>query len=303
MMNKQYHQPVLLKDCINGLNIRESGIYADVTFGGGGHSREIIKKLGSKGKLIVFDQDPDAVKNIWEDKRLTFIPQNFRHLSSFLRLHGIKGVDGILADLGVSSHQFDTGERGFSIRFEGPLDMRMSKSGTLSAEEILNSYDERKLNEIFRTYGEINESGRLARSIVNFRSEKRISSTEELKSMIKSIMPIKEKQNRYMARIFQALRIEVNDEMGALKEFLDQAIKVLNPGGRLVVLSYHSLEDRMVKNLIKTGNTDGKIEKDFYGNIYRPFKQINKKPIEPDAIEIENNKRSRSAKLRIAEKI
>ena len=302
-MSYQYHHPVLLQDCIDGLNIQKNGVYADVTFGGGGHSREILSQLGPQGKLFVFDQDSDARKNVWQDSRLVFIPQNFRNIKNYLRLHGVKGVDGILADLGVSSHQFDVGTRGFSIRFEGFLDMRMNQSGSVTAEMILNNYDEKKISEIFRSFGEIKEAARLARVIANHRSEKKIQTTEELKSIVKMVMPKNEKEHQYQARVFQALRIAVNDELGALNEFLNQSLEVLNSGGRLVVISYHSLEDRQVKNLMKTGNTEGIIQKDFFGNIYRPFKQLTKKPIEPSETEIENNSRARSARLRIAEKI
>jgi 16S rRNA (cytosine1402-N4)-methyltransferase len=302
MTSYNYHQPVLLQDCINGLNIQENGIYADVTFGGGGHSKEILKHLGPEGKLFVFDQDPDAKKNLWDDKRLIFIQQNFRHLKNFMRLHGVKSLNGILADLGVSSHQFDAAERGFSIRFEGNLDMRMNKSEKVSADVLLNNYEEGKLAEIFRNYGELKEAKRLARTIANYRSEKQIETTEELKLLVKPIIPSFEKESKYLARVFQAIRIAVNDEIDALREFLEQSAEVLQPGGRLVIISYHSLEDRLVKNIVKTGNTEGEIKKDFFGNIFRPFIQITKKPIEPSETEILKNNRARSAKLRIAEK-
>jgi 16S rRNA (cytosine1402-N4)-methyltransferase len=298
-----YHQPVLLQDCIEGLNIREDGMYADVTFGGGGHSKEIMKHLGPKGKLFVFDQDPDAAKNVWKDERLIFIPQNFRFLKNFLRMYGAKQIDGILADLGVSSHQFNSAERGFSIRFDATLDMRMDKSGKTDAAKVVNEYDERALAKVFRDYGEIENAGRLAREIILKRSEKKIETTEELKSIAKKFVMKKDKEHQYYARVFQAIRIEVNAEMEALREFLDQSFEVLKPGGRLVVMSYHSLEDRLVKNIMKTGNTAGEIKKDFFGNIERPFKLITKKPIEPSDEEIQNNNRARSARLRIAEKI
>ncbi len=300
---QDYHQPVLLKDCIEGLHIRPDGVYADVTFGGGGHSKEIIKHLGPKGKLFVFDQDPDAAKNVWQDKRLIFIPQNFRYMKNFLRMHGVTAVDGILADLGVSSHQFDSADRGFSIRFTAELDMRMNKAGKLTAADVINNYDEKELTRVFREYGEIENAWKLAREIIVKRAEKKIETTEELKAIAKKFVLKKDKEHQYHARVFQALRIEVNDEMGALKDFLNQSLEVLKPEGRLVVISYHSLEDRLVKNLTKTGNTEGDIKKDFFGNIERPFKLITKKPIEPTIQEIQRNNRSRSARLRIAEKL
>jgi 16S rRNA (cytosine1402-N4)-methyltransferase len=302
MSSKNYHEPVLLQDCIKGLDIKSNGIYADVTFGGGGHAREILKNLDENGKLLAFDQDEDAQKNLWNDPRLIFIPQNFRYLKNFLRLNKVAELDGILADLGVSSHQFDLGERGFSTRFEGALDMRMNQGGTKKAEDILNSFEENQLKEIFREFGELNESSKLARKIIQSRNEKKITTTEELKAIAKMVMPSTEKESRFMAKVFQAIRIAVNDEMDVLNEFLNQTLEVLKPGGRLVVISYHSLEDRLVKNLMKTGNTKGIIEKDFFGNIYRPFIQLTKKPIVPTTEEIEKNNRSRSAKLRIAEK-
>ncbi|MBC7862511.1 MAG: 16S rRNA (cytosine(1402)-N(4))-methyltransferase RsmH [Bacteroidia bacterium] len=298
-----YHQPVLLQACLDGLQIKKEGKYVDATFGGGGHSKEILKSLGEKGKLFAFDQDPDAAENVVDDKRLIFIPQNFRHLKNFLRMYGEEKVDGILADLGVSSHQFNSAERGFSIRFDADLDMRMDKSGKLNAAKILNEYSENDLRRMFREYGEIENAGKVARAIVVKRSEKKIETTQELKEMLKPLIFKKDKEHQYQARIFQALRIEVNDEMGALKEFLEQCLEVLKPGGRLVIMSYHSLEDRLVKNLMRGGDTGGEIEKDFFGNINRPFKLITKKPIEPDEQEILQNSRSRSARLRIAEKI
>jgi 16S rRNA (cytosine1402-N4)-methyltransferase len=303
MASTNYHQPVLLHDCIAGLNLRDEGVYVDVTFGGGGHSREILKHLGKKGKLYAFDQDPDAAKNTWEDPRLIFIPNNFRHMKNYLQMQGEKGVDGILADLGVSSHQFDEAERGFSIRFNAKLDMRMSQSGKLTASEIVNAYDQTKLTEIFKNYGEIENASKLAYTILRSRSEKVIASTEELKAVISKCVVRKDKEQQYYARVFQALRIEVNNEVGALQDFLDQSQEMLKPGGRLVVISYHSLEDRLVKNKMKTGNCNGEIKKDFFGVIERPFSLITKKPIEPTEQEINKNTRARSAKLRIAEKI
>jgi 16S rRNA (cytosine1402-N4)-methyltransferase len=298
-----YHQPVLLQACLDGLNIKEDGVYVDVTFGGGGHSKEILKRLGTKGKLFAFDQDPDAAKNVIKDERFVFIPQNFRHLKNFLRMHGQTEVDGILADLGVSSHQFNAAERGFSTRFDADLDMRMDKSGKLTAAKVLNDYSEADLRTVLREYGEIENAGRVAREIVLRRAEKKMETTQELKEFLQPFIFKKDKAHQYHARIFQALRIEVNDEMGALSEFLEQCTDVLKSGGRLVVMSYHSLEDRLVKNLTKTGNIKGETIKDFYGNIFRPYKLITKKPIEPSAEEIQINSRSRSARLRIAEKI
>ncbi|MCD6068325.1 MAG: rsmH [Bacteroidetes bacterium] len=297
-----YHNPVLLKECIEGLKIRPDGVYVDVTFGGGGHSRKILEQLGDKGKLIAFDQDKEAMKNIPDDKRILFINQNFMYLQNSLRMHGIAKVDGILADLGVSSHQFDTGERGFSIRFEGALDMRMNQQATLTAANVVNEYDGMALSKIFRLYGEIENFRRLSDTIVNARTENPIETTLQLKEIITPVAP-KHAEHKYFARVFQALRIEVNKEMEVLEEFLKQSLNVLNNEGRLVVISYHSLEDRLVKNFIKSGNTEGAIEKDFFGKITRPFELINKKPIVPGEEEINENNRARSAKLRIAEKI
>ena len=303
MINTNYHQPVLLQDCVNGLKIKEDGIYADVTFGGGGHSREIIKHLGPKGKLFVFDQDPDAIKNLWDETRITFIPHNFRFLRRFLKLHGVNAVDGILADLGVSSHQFDSMSRGFSIRFDAELNMRMDQKENLTAEELINTSDEARLEEIFFNYGELKEAKRLARAIVNYRASQKIKTTTELKDLAKKSMSRGEHEAKFYARVFQAIRISVNDEMNALNEFLEQCAEVLKPEGRLVIISYHSLEDRKVKNLMKTGNIEGKLTKDFFGKVHKPFNMITKKPVEPDENEIQLNSRARSAKLRIAEKI
>ena len=303
MEEYSYHQPVLLHDCITGLNIKEDGKYADVTFGGGGHSREIISHLGKNGKLFAFDQDADAAKNVWKDERLIFVPQNFRYLKNFLRLHGIRELDGILADLGVSSHQFDEAERGFSIRTDAGLDMRMNRSGKLTAETVINEYEEGKIRAILDTYGEIENAAKLAQAIVRAREENRIQTTRQLSEIAVKFVRKKEKEHQYLARVFQALRIEVNEEITALKDFLDQSMEILKPGGRLVVMSYHSLEDRLVKNKMKTGDTSGEIKKDFFGNIFRPFHLITKKPIEASEKEKAINSRSRSAKLRIAEKI
>lgn len=303
MMSNHYHIPVLLQPCINNLVVNSDGVYVDITFGGGGHSKEILKRLSEKGKLFSFDQDEDAQQNIPDDKRLTFISQNYRFIKNYLRLYGITKVDGILGDLGVSSHQFDKGERGFSIRFDADLDMRMNQKGELTAKKVLNDYDEKKLTSIFREYGELDNAFRLSKLISEARVNGSIDTTEQLKEIIKPATP-KFEENRYLAKVYQAIRIEVNQEMEALKECLTQCIDLLKPGGRLVIMSYHSLEDRLVKNLIKTGNVEGKEEKDLiFGNVTRYFKSLSNKPIVPDTEEIENNSRARSAKLRVAEKI
>ncbi len=296
-----YHQPVLLQQCIEGLNIKPDGTYVDVTFGGGGHSKEILKRLNEKGKLFAFDQDADAAGNVPADTRLTFIPQNFMFMRNFLKMYGVTEVDGILADLGVSSHQFDVGERGFSIRFDGNLDMRMNQSAELTAAKVLNEYDDKKLYRIFREYGDVENTGKLVKTILEKRTERPFDTISEFKTAIASCTP-KHAESKYLAKVFQALRIEVNKEEDVLKDFLVQANEVLKAGGRLVVMSYHSLEDRLVKNFIKTGNMEGTVHKDFFGNIYRPFELITRKPIVPNETEIQNNSRARSAKLRIAEK-
>lgn len=296
-----YHVPVLRDASIEGLSIVPSGIYVDVTFGGGGHSHEIFSKLGTAGKLIAFDQDPDASSNVWEAENFTFVPSNFRFMANHLRAMRITQVDGILADLGVSSHQFDSAERGFSLRFKGELDMRMNQSGSLTAKEIVNTYDEEELYRVFRSYGEIDGLKKLVDALLRARQNKKISTTAELTTLLKPLAPNK-KEHKFLAQVFQALRIEVNDEMAVLKDFLEQAAKVLRPGGRLVVISYHSLEDRLVKNYIKRGSFDGKIEKDFFGNILKPFDEVVRKAIVPTEDEIELNNRARSAKLRIAER-
>jgi 16S rRNA (cytosine1402-N4)-methyltransferase len=283
------------------LNIRPAGIYVDVTFGGGGHSKEILKKLNDKGRLIAFDQDADAVANRIDDPRFTLIEKNFSSLKSELQKIGIEQVDGILADLGISSHQIDEAARGFSTRFEGPLDMRMDRSQKLTAADVVNEYEEHELKRIFRTYGDIDNAGRLTRLITLARSERKIKTITDLKTAIEECTP-KGKEFRYLAKVFQALRIEVNQEMNALKQLLEQSSSVLAPGGRLVVISYHSLEDRMMKNFSRSGNIDGKIEKDFFGNQITPFVLVNRKPIVPSEKEIELNSRARSAKLRIIEK-
>ena len=296
-----YHLPVLLKDCINGLQIKEEGVYVDVTFGGGGHSREILKQLGPNGKLFAFDQDDDAKINIPNDKRFTFIEQNFRFIKNALRIYGINEVDGILADFGVSSHQFDVAERGFSTRFDSKLDMRMNRKNQLSAFEVINSYEEEALSIIFKNFGELHQHRKFAREIVIQRQVKPIETTIELKSCLKKFIK-KENESKTYSQLFQALRIEVNEEIEVIKEFLSQTKILLKPGGRLVVLSYHSLEDRLVKNFMKTGNCEGTVEKDFFGNIKNPFRLLTKKPVVPSTEELSENSRARSAKLRIAEK-
>lgn len=301
-MHKNYHIPVMLKECIEGLNIKADGVYVDVTFGGGGHSKEILNQLGTNGKLVAFDQDIDAQKNLLKDSRFVFVDQNFRFLKNNLRLKGFKQVDGILADLGVSSHQFDVPERGFSTRFDGELDMRMDTNAPLTAGKVLNTYSEEKLHKIFGLYGEVKNAKSLARAISTSRLEQPIETIEQFKETIKSYIP-KGKEHKYLAQVFQALRIEVNAEIDALEDFLLQAAAVLKPGGRLVVMSYHSLEDRPVKNFISKGKFSGEVEKDFFGNQQKPFNAITRKAIAASAEEIVRNNRARSAKLRIAEKI
>lgn len=297
-----YHNPVLLNKSIEGLNITHEGIYVDATFGGGGHSRAILSHLGDEGSLVVFDQDGDAEANKPDDPRVIFVNQNFRYLKNFLRLYDKLPVDGILADLGVSSHQFDEADRGFSIRKNGPLDMRMSRKQTQSAADVVNTYSEEELNNIFRLYGEIKNSRCMAKLIVENRREKPFDTTFQLIQAVEKCIP-PTRMNKMLAMLFQAIRIEVNQELEALKLFLEQTAEVLKPGGRLVVISYHSLEDRLVKNFIKTGNFEGKVEKDFFGNKLVEFKAVVNKAIVPDAAEIEINSRARSAKLRIAEKL
>ncbi len=295
-----YHSPVLLIECIEGLNIKPTGIYVDVTFGGGGHSKEIMNHLDG-GKLFAFDQDADAYENNLQQDGFKLIDANFRYLRNFLRMEGVKKVDGILADLGVSSHQFDVAERGFSTRFEGELDMRMNPKSDLSAKEIVNDYSEENLANVLYKYGELKNSRRIAKEIVSARQVEKINTTTELIVVVAKIVPEKYR-NQFLARIFQAIRIEVNDEIVALEEMLLSAVDMLNPGGRLVVLSYHSLEDRLVKNLIKKGNLEGNAKKDFFGNPIKDLKEINRKVIVATADEIKQNSRARSAKLRIAEK-
>lgn len=296
-----YHIPVLLNQSVDGMNIRPDGIYVDVTFGGGGHSREILRRLGDGGKLLGFDQDEDAEKNAVEDDRFIFVRSNFRYLKNFLRYHDIESVDAVLADLGVSSHHFDDAERGFSFRFDGKLDMRMNKRARVTAAEVVNTYEEERLADLFYLYGELKNSRKLASMLVKARAEKRIETIGDFLEIIKPLFG-REREKKELAKVFQALRIEVNHEMEALREMLVSAGEVLRPGGRLVVITYHSLEDRLVKNMMKTGNVEGKEEKDFFGNPVTPFRLINNKVIVPDKEEVESNPRSRSAKLRIAEK-
>jgi len=297
----EYHNPVMLAECIEGLAIKPSGKYIDVTFGGGGHSREILKHLGKDGLLVAFDQDVDAQRNAIDDDRFVFVDQNFRYLKNFSRLHGAVPADGILADLGVSSHQFDQADRGFSTRFDAELDMRMDQSATLTAKEVVNKYDEADLHKIFGMYGEIQNAKSLARTIVTARLNAPINTIADLKSVIAGLIP-RGKENKYLAQVFQALRIEVNQELEALQDFLQQTVDVLAVGGRLVVMSYHSLEDRLVKNFIAKGKFSGELEKDIYGNDNRPFDAVSRKAIIASDEEIKTNNRARSAKLRIAVK-
>ena len=296
-----YHKPVLLTESIEGLSIKPDGTYVDVTFGGGGHSRLILSHLQS-GRLLAFDQDEDALANVPDDDRFVLITQNFKYLKNFLRLHNASAIDGILADLGISSHQIDNPDRGFSTRFEGDIDFRMDRRKKLSGRELINTWEEEELLRIFAIYGEVPNPRKLANNIINYRQNKEIITTSDLKEAIGNCAP-RGKEFKYQAQVFQALRIEVNGELDALKELLKQATEVLVPGGRLVVLTYHSLEDRLVKNFIKTGNFEGKLEKDFYGNPIVPLRQISRKPIIASEEEITENNRARSAKLRIAEKI
>ena len=296
-----YHIPVMLNESIEGLNIKPNGTYVDVTFGGGGHSRRIMECLGEGGHLYAFDQDDDAAKNVIDDNRFTFIQQNFRYMKNFLQLYCGGKVDGILADLGVSSYQFDTPEKGFSTRFNGRLDMRMNQNAAVDASSIVNTYDVSSLASVFSRYGELRNAMSIADAITMAREVKPIETTDELKEAVARFLP-RGSENKVLAQIFQALRIEVNEEMKVLEAFLSQCADVLNPGGRLVVLSYHSLEDRLVKNFMKTGNADGNLEKDFFGNQLTPYKLMTSKPIIPTDEEIQMNSRARSAKLRVAER-
>lgn len=297
-----YHVPVLLHESIDGLAIKSGGIYVDVTFGGGGHSKEILRRLDEKAHLYSFDQDPDAEKNIVNDDRFTFVRSNFRYLKNWMRYYGVDHIDGLLADLGVSSHHFDDETRGFSFRFDAPLDMRMNKRAGTTAAEIVNTYDEEQLADIFYIYGELKNARKIASIIAKTRNEKKIETTGDLMSATEKLFQ-REREKKEMAKMFQALRIEVNHEMDALKEMLNGAKDLLGEGGRLSVITYHSLEDRIVKNMMKAGNVEGKIKQDFFGRIEAPFRLINNKVIVPSDEEQQQNPRSRSAKLRIAEKI
>lgn len=301
MTELAYHVPALLSQTIEGLAIKPDGVYVDVTFGGGGHSKEILNHLGPKGKLFGFDQDLDAIENIIDDERFTFVRSNFRYLVNFLKYHGVEKVDGILADLGVSSHHFDEAERGFSFRFDGDLDMRMNTESKITASTILNTYAEEDLATVFYLYGELHNSRKIARTIVQSRANEPITRIFQFIEILKPYFG-REKEKKDMARVFQALRIEVNKEMEVLEELLIQSLEVLNPGGRIAILTYHSLEDRLVKNYFRSGNFEGKLEKDFYGNIIAPLKQVNTKVIVATEDEINRNPRARSAKLRVAER-
>lgn len=297
----EYHNPVLLKETVDGLLIRQDGVYVDVTFGGGGHSKEILNRLGPNGRLYAFDQDLDALENDIDDERFTLINENFRFIRRFLRFYGVRKVDGILGDFGVSSHQFDVAERGFSTRFESRLDMRMNQKSNLSAYQVVNEYEEKQLRDVLYNYGELRNAPKIARTIVSERKEKPVETSEHLKEVLKPFLPAA-KEHKILAQIYQAIRIEVNQEIEALKEFLLQTEELLNEGGRLSLISYHSLEDRLVKRFIRSGMFQGEPEKDFYGNVSVPFKKIGKLVV-PSPEEIKKNNRARSAKLRIAEKL
>ena len=301
MMGTSYHKPVLLKESVDGLAIKQDGIYVDVTFGGGGHSKEILSRLGEKGRLYAFDQDEDALENALEDDRFVLINENFRYLRQFLKFYGITQVDGILADFGVSSHQLDVAERGFSTRFEGELDMRMSRRMAQSARDVLNTYPEQDLYSLFRNFGELRNARALAAAIVRSREDDEIQSTSDLKKILKDHLP-RSREYKTLAQVYQAIRIEVNSELKVIQEFLQQTPEVVRTGGRISLISYHSLEDRLVKRFIRTGKFEGEVEKDFYGNPKVPFKKIGKM-ITPSEEEIDQNKRARSARLRIAERL
>ncbi|HEX4887105.1 MAG TPA: 16S rRNA (cytosine(1402)-N(4))-methyltransferase RsmH [Luteibaculaceae bacterium] len=301
MSNEAYHIPVLLRECVESLVVNPDGVYVDVTFGGGGHSREILKKLSPSGRLFAFDQDQQAAANVPNDPRFVLINQNFAYLKNYLRMYRVEAVDGLLADLGVSSHQFDTPDRGFSLRFEGPLDMRMNQQSELTAARVVNTYELDDLKRVLKVYGELEGAGRLASELVKKRVEKPFERIEDLKNALDRFAP-RHKWHQFYAKVFQALRIEVNGEMKVLETMLSQAIELLKPNGRLVVISYHSLEDRMVKNFVKAGNPQGDLQKDFYGNVLRPLDAVGKQPQVPTDEEIEVNNRARSAKLRIAAK-
>ena len=300
-MDIPYHIPVMLHETVDGMAIAPGGVYADMTFGGGGHSREILRRMDSTARLYSFDQDADAERNIMDDERFTFVRSNFRYLHNWMRYHGVEQLDGVLADLGVSSHHFDDSERGFSFRFDGKLDMRMNKRAGITAADVVNDYSEERLADIFYLYGELKNSRKIASVLAKARAIQPINTIGEFLEVIKPLFG-REREKKELAKVFQALRIEVNHEMEALKEMLSATAEVLRPGGRLVVITYHSLEDRLVKNMMKTGNVEGKMEKDFYGNVETPFRLVNNKVIVPSDEEIAENPRSRSAKLRIAEK-
>jgi len=308
MTTDTYHIPVLLHESIDGLNIKPDGLYVDVTFGGGGHSREILRRLGPNGHLYSFDQDEDAMHNILSDERFTFVKSNFRYITNWMRYYEVEHIDGLLADLGVSSHHFDDAERGFSFRFDAALDMRMNKRAGMTAADIVNNYDEKQLADVFYLYGELKQSRRMAAAIIAQRKNKRINTTADLLTAV-GIGPLEEEargkgqEKKDAARLFQALRIEVNHEMDALRDMLKGAATLLAPGGRLSVITYHSLEDRIVKNVMRSGNAEGRLEQDFYGRVESPFRLVNNKVITPPQEELQRNPRSRSAKLRIAEKI
>ncbi|MFT5667215.1 MAG: 16S rRNA (cytosine1402-N4)-methyltransferase [Vicingaceae bacterium] len=298
----EYHKPALLNESVDGLSIVANGCYVDVTFGGGGHAKEMLSRLSEDGRLFAFDQDPDAENNRLDDERFSLIPQNFSFLKNFLRMYNVIPVDGVLADLGVSFHQFDVPKRGFSFRFEGPLDMRMDQKRKLTAAKVVNTYSAEQLEVIFKEYGELRNAKQIVDRIEIARKDKKITTVEGFKAILKEITPEKI-QHKFLAQVFQALRIEVNEELKVIQDLLEQAVEVLKVGGRMSVITYHSLEDRLVKNFFKTGNVQGKVEKDFFGNLIRPMEPINRKPIVPSAAEIKDNNRSRSAKLRIAEKV
>lgn len=297
-----YHRPALLHESIDGLDVRPGGIYVDLTFGGGGHSLEVLKKLDKKGRLFAFDQDEDALANVPEDKRVTFVGANFRYLRNYLRYHDVEKVDGILADLGISSHQIDIPERGFSFKSDAGLDMRMDVRGKTTAAEVLNTYSVEQLSKVFRSYGDISKAWVLAKAVESARMERPIESTGDLEETLKKFIP-RGQPSKFLAKVYQALRIEVNAEMDALKEMLLQTTEALSTGGRLVVITYHSLEDRLVKNFMRSGNLEGEINKDFYGNPQTPWKLVNRSVITPSSEELEANNRARSAKLRIAERV
>lgn len=297
----EYHRPVLLEPSIEGLKIQSSGIYIDATFGGGGHSKPILNRLDDKGHLFAFDRDEDASRNVWSDNRLTFIPANFRHLAAYMHYYGVQALDGVLADLGVSSHQFDKPERGFSYRQDHELDMRMNRKQELTAADVVNTYSEEQLVDVLSKYGEVRNSKTLASAICSARVSGPIQTVQMLQDVVEQ--HIMGPRMRYLSQVFQALRIEVNDEMGSLNEFMDSAIELLKPGGRIAIITYHSIEDRIVKYWMRSGTADGEIRKDEFGNQIKTIRPVNKKPIVPSAGEIRDNKRARSAKLRIAEKL